>query len=371
MMYFTIIFVALVVILLLTGLHFVLYKYLIGIFPAGRHLAIVFGTLPAILTAGFVFVSFIAFRYNNFISRGLYWFFSTWLGLGFYLILAGVIYWLIIWLLKMFGVQVNAVLFGRLLLVAAIITVIYGLVNAQKLVITDLKLNIPNLPASWQGRRAVWISDIHLDQIHNYSYAKELAEKISVLNPDILFVGGDFFDGTAIDLNKITAPFANIKPPLGTYYITGNHEEFGDPTKYINAVAGAGMRVLMNESVVVDGVRIIGVDYKTTSDVNKYEEIIKKLTADKSFPMILLKHEPKDVGIAAENGISLEISGHTHRLQMFPLGLFTELVYGKYYYGLHQVGDMIHYTSDGVGTWGPPLRVGTYSEIVTMEFSSN
>jgi predicted MPP superfamily phosphohydrolase len=85
-------------------------------------------------------------------------------------------------------------------------------------------------------------------------------------------------------------------------------------------------------------------------------------------PSILLKHQPDLLGVAESNGVSLQLSGHTHKAQMFPLSLITKWIYHGFDYGLHRFGNMQIYTSSGVGTWGPPLRVGTKAEIVRITF---
>jgi predicted MPP superfamily phosphohydrolase len=104
------------------------------------------------------------------------------------------------------------------------------------------------------------------------------------------------------------------------------------------------------------------------SKKTRFEDILQNLQIDRTLPSILLKHVPSHLDVARKNGITLQLSGHTHRAQMFPFNLFTYLIYRGFDYGLHALGSMQVYTSSGVGTWGPPLRVGTRSEIVEILF---
>ena len=127
------------------------------------------------------------------------------------------------------------------------------------------------------------------------------------------------------------------------------------------------MTVLNNEKKEINGMQIVGVDYRDSLNRTKLEEMLKNLI-DKNKPSVLLKHAPFDLDITEKAGVNMELSGHTHRTQMWPLNFITQLVYKGYDYGLKSFGNMSVYTSDGVGTWGPPVRVGTNAEIVSIEF---
>ena len=113
---------------------------------------------------------------------------------------------------------------------------------------------------------------------------------------------------------------------------------------------------------------IVWVDYRNSSKSENYKEILKKVAINRNVPSILLKHEPKDWEIAEGAGISLQISGHTHKAQMWPLVYVARMIYKNFTYGLQRFKNMQIYTSSGTGTWGPPMRVGTQSEIVVFTF---
>jgi predicted MPP superfamily phosphohydrolase len=150
--------------------------------------------------------------------------------------------------------------------------------------------------------------------------------------------------------------------------VTGNHEEFGAEEAFLRAVRAANIRTLIDEKIEIDGLQIIGVDYHNCAKREDFRAVLTHLAIDHSRPSLLLKHEPKDVQVAADAGISLQLSGHTHRGQMWPLGYIADVIYKGYAYGLKRAGATQVYTSSGVGTWGPPLRVGTDSEIVRITF---
>jgi predicted MPP superfamily phosphohydrolase len=121
--------------------------------------------------------------------------------------------------------------------------------------------------------------------------------------------------------------------------------------------------------VDITGLQLIGVDDRDSTDPVKFQDIISGLRIDPSKPSILLKHQPSQLDIASKAGITLQISGHTHRAQIFPLNFFGEALFKGYDYGLHLKDNMIVYTSSGVGTWGPPMRVGSDSEVVAFIFN--
>jgi predicted MPP superfamily phosphohydrolase len=204
--------------------------------------------------------------------------------------------------------------------------------------------------------------------VRNDGFAQEIATLVQNLRPDLVFIGGDLYDGQAIDLDKVIEPFSRISAPHGVYFITGNHEEFYDNTPYLEAVRRAGIRVLYNEKVDLDGLQIIGVDYRDSRSEEQFRTILQKVGVDPYRPSILLKHSPLHLKVAQEQGISLQLLGHTHQGQVFLFRFITSQVYRGYDYGLKWFGNLLVYTSSGAGTWGPPMRIDTKPEIVLITF---
>ncbi len=238
------------------------------------------------------------------------------------------------------------------------------------MLVKNINVALPNLPKEWQGKKAVFISDIHLGAVNASNFAKKIVAKINAINPDIIFIGGDLYDGVKVNESEIIQPLNDLHPTLGTYFVTGNHEEFRGNKNFIEAIKNAGIRVLQNELVIVNGLQLVGVNDRDSLNVNQFKNILEKLNIDRNKPSILLKHQPSQLSEAAEAGISLQISGHTHKAQVFPLNFFTKMIFKNYDYGFHMWNKMAVYTGSGVGTWGPPLRVGSYSEIVVFTFTT-
>jgi predicted MPP superfamily phosphohydrolase len=246
---------------------------------------------------------------------------------------------------------------------------VYGFINAGMIRVNAIKLSLPNLPAVWESRTAVWISDTHLGQVRNHRFAQRFTDMIQNLKPDIIFIGGDLYDGgEAMDLHHMIEPLSRISTPLGIYFITGNHEEFYDNTPYLNAVRRAGMRVLNNEKLEIDGLQIVGVGYRDSRNQKQFKAMLQKMEIDRQKPSLLLKHVPFDLEISRDIGLSAQISGHTHQGQVFLFRFITSMVYKGYDYGLKTFEDLLVYTSSGVGTWGPPMRIDTNPEIVVIQF---
>jgi len=322
----------------------------------------------ALLSISLVLTSFLAFRYSNLPVRYLYTAAASWLGIFYLFILASILCWIFYGLGKLVHLPLNGKILIEILIGLALMASLYGFINAGVIRVTRISLQLPHLPNPWKGKTAVWVSDTHLGQVRNDGFAQKIATLVQSLHPDIVFIGGDLYDGEAVDLGKVIEPFSKMSVPGGMYFVTGNHEEFYDNTPYLQAVRRAGIRVLYNEKVDLDGLQIVGVDYKDSRSEEQFRTILQKMGIDPHQPSILLKHVPLHLHVAKEQGISLQLSGHTHQGQVFLFRFITARVYKGYDYGLKWFGDFIVYTSSGAGTWGPPMRIDTQPEIVVIRF---
>jgi predicted MPP superfamily phosphohydrolase len=366
MAFFFIIAIAVVLAILFFG-HLAVYWFLISVFPVNGGLLFAVQIIIGILWLSFIAASVISQKFNNATTRTLYKISAAWLGFFAYLLIGACVYAIAVALFPASSPQIMS-LIGETLILVAIIVGIYGIINANRIQITSIKVSIPNLPKRWKSRKAVFVSDLHLGQVRGAPFAERIVSKIQELNPEIVFIGGDLYDGIAVDVHRVIEPFSRLKVPLGIYFIMGNHEEFSDNSKYLSAIRGIGIKTLMDEKVMIDDVQLIGVDYKHASKKEVFDGILQSLHIDRKTPSILLKHVPSDLDVALKNGVTLQLSGHTHRAQIFPFTFLAHWIFKGFDYGLHPLGSMQVYTSSGVGTWGPPLRVGTKSEIVEILF---
>ena len=325
-----------------------------------------------VLAFSFVAASLLAFRFSNGVVRCVYWFAAVWLGFLNFFFWASFVCWIVWFALRLthFAIHPACVrpLVAEILYTIAVLAGLYGLINARIFRMRRIAVELPRLPASWKGRRAVLLSDLHLGSINGVRFSRRVAAKAASLQPDIVFLAGDLFDGTKGDLDRLLAPLKDLAP-LGAYFSTGNHEEFGDSTHYLQAVARAGIHVLGDKLVMVDGVQIAGVFYHSSASPLRIKAALDGMKLDRAQPSILLNHAPTRLPTVEQAGVNLQLSGHTHGGQFLPFTWITRSIYGAFTSGLHGFGTLLVYTSTGAGTWGPPMRVGTQPEIVLLTFA--
>jgi predicted MPP superfamily phosphohydrolase len=256
----------------------------------------------------------------------------------------------------------------EMLFAAGTVAGLYGVFNASWTRITRTTVRLANLPEAWRGRKAALISDVHLGHVRNGSFLRRMVAKILREEPHAIFIAGDLFDGTAIDASLAAEPLNKLTAPFGVYFVAGNHEQFGDDSKYLRPIALAGVRVLNNEKVDVDGLQIVGVPYRNATRDTHLASVLKGVGLDRDRASILLVHAPDHPEIAEAAGVSLQLSGHTHLGQFIPWSWMARRMYRQFVYGLSRIGKMQVFTSSGAGTWGPPLRLGSNPEIVMLEF---
>jgi len=322
-----------------------------------------------LLPLSFILASILIHYFFNAIIRFYYTVSAIWLGLMLYLFSACALVYLILFLARHLSFNVNAKILTSLMLLAAVVVVIYGLAQAQNIRIKKLELALPNLPKNWQGKTAVWISDLHLGAIENYDFSYHVAKLTENLRPDILFIGGDFYDGQKnVNLTELAKIFSRLDIPLGKFFITGNHEEYANKADFLKAISDSGIVYLNNQLINLNGLQIIGVDYGTAYSRKNFADILANLKIDRNKPSILLRHVPDKIDVAAQFGVSLMLCGHAHKGQLFPVQYIEALLYNGFHYGLKKIGQTLVYTSSGAGTWGPPMRILADPEIVEIKF---
>jgi uncharacterized protein len=349
--------------------HFLIYETW-TFSPAGSDIP---GMLWTKLVLGFLSVSFVpasllAFRYRDAAVRAFYRVAAVWLGFLTFLFFAAVFSWIIFGVARLAGLDVPFHRMVEWLFGAAALAGLYGVFNASWTRITRTTVRLANLPPAWRGRRAALISDLHLGHVRNGSFLRRMVAKILKEDPDAIFIAGDLYDGTAIDIPRAAEPLSNLVAPHGVYFVAGNHEQFGDDSKYLNAIAAAGVRVLTNEKVEVDGLQIVGVPYRNAAQGEHFTSVLQGIRLDRNRASILLTHAPDHPEIAEAAGVSLQLSGHTHLGQFIPWSWMARRIYRQFVYGLSRIGKMQVFTSSGAGTWGPPLRLGSNPEIVVLHF---
>jgi uncharacterized protein len=352
--------------------HWFLYLTLIAFWPLTP--TALFAAKIALIGLSFLFMvaALLGFRFTNWLVAFIYQIAAIWLGFLNFFLVAACTAWIIDSALRPLVTnatrlharpEIAAILFA-----GVVATAIYGILNAKAIRIRRVPVTLERLPDSWRGRTALLISDIHLGNINGIRFARRITSLAQRLNPDVVFIPGDLFDGTKADPALIAAPFFDLAPPLGVFFASGNHEEFGGSTHYSEALAHAGFRVLDSECVTVDGLRVLGVPYEISNYPIRLSQFLTRFRLGEGPASVLLQHVPTRLPIVEQAGVSLQLSGHTHGGQVFPFSWITRRAFGKFTYGLQRFGALQVITSSGVGTWGPPMRVGTHPEVVLITF---
>jgi uncharacterized protein len=213
----------------------------------------------------------------------------------------------------------------------------------------------------------VQISDLHIGGLIDQAFVKEAVEKINALKPDIVCITGDIIDTSLDEVKETVLELTHIEAKHGIYYILGNHEYFHEPFKIISFVQKTNIRLLLNENVQIDAlkVNIIGVTdrigYRTNVLVPDIHQAFKN--CNDSYKSILLAHQPKFIEELENYTPELILSGHTHGGQIWPFEYLVRLQQ-PYIKGLHKLpnGSFI-YVNSGIGFWGPPMRLDSQAEI--------
>ena len=258
--------------------------------------------------------------------------------------------------------------------------VVGGLVLALALLAMRSGLRVPGVrrvevalarwPRALDGFRIVQISDIHIGPALGRRFAARLTERVNALAPDLVAVTGDLVDGNVDALREEVEPFAALSAPHGVFFVTGNHDVYSGSEPWVARVRELGLRVLRNERVAIGGAAgfdLAGVDDHRGDWVRGSTEDLDTALAgrDPARALILLAHDPGTFRRAAERGVDLQLSGHTHGGQIWPFNLVVRLAV-PFVAGRYRLGGSELYVSRGSGFWGPPMRLLAPSEITEI-----
>ncbi len=254
-------------------------------------------------------------------------------------------------------------------LVVTGIAMIYGNYKFNHPSVVTLNINSEK-PLYHKHLKIVAVSDIHLginiDKKRLQSYVKMINDQ----QPDLVLMAGDVSDRSMIPviLQNMAEEIRSIKAPLGVYAINGNHEHFAEtPNATADYLEDAGVVDLRDQSFMVDSTLcIVGRDDRTNPNRKSLRTLMEGI--DKKKFIILMDHQPFHLEEAEENGVDLQISGHTHNGQFFPGNLFVKNIY-ELGYGYMKKGETQYYVSSGLGLWGPQYRIGTQSELVVINLN--
>ncbi len=358
------------------GGHYYLYKWFNRLAKPSPHSRRILSLIIFLLAASFPIAEILNRYDSNRFSYLLTLLSSVWIGLLLYFILFASGSDLLRRLLRMIPfkikMEVQRSLFYRRALVGCIIGAVLsigagGMQEAYNLKVTHLNLALAGLPPELNGFSMVQVTDVHYGMLINNGKLMKIVNRINELQPDVVLITGDLFDEGVSHMEEAAIPLSHIKSRQGVYAATGNHEFLAGIDRVTDIMREANIEVLRNRvRVLPSGLQLIGIDdptgYEIMGDLPPdFNSILSGLDSHK--PSILLYHPPTQFEKAALFGTTLQLSGHTHGGQIFPIQFFDRMIY-PFTSGLHQLGDSFLYVSRGVGTWGPPMRVGSPPELV-------
>lgn len=246
--------------------------------------------------------------------------------------------------------------------------------------IKEIELHFPDLPMELVGLKIVQITDLHIGPTLKKNYVEKVVNKTLNQKPDLIVLTGDIVDGKIIDIGNDANPLKKLTADGKAYFAMGNHDYYSGALPWIDYFQNLGMKVLLNahdiityqgSSLMLAGVTDPAAPLAGHPTPNANEAIkqhyLGKMGVSKF--KVLLAHNPKLAQQGAEAGFDLMLSGHTHAGQFFPWTLIVKNVHKPHYWGLSKEKDMQVYVSAGTGTWGPPIRLGTKTELTVLKLS--
>ncbi|MDR1624881.1 MAG: metallophosphoesterase [Tannerellaceae bacterium] len=268
-------------------------------------------------------------------------------------------------LLKLFHWSYTYSFFIVLGLVSCVL--LYGFIHYTHPAVKQLDITL-NKPIGSPGKqlKVVAVSDLHIGYGTNKAALKKYVALINARQPDLILIAGDLIDSSITPLRsqRMEEELAQLKAPLGIYMAPGNHEYISGIRESKDFLRPTQVHLLCDSVVTLPNhLQIIGRDDRSNRNRLTVKELVEKLNPE--WPVIVLDHQPWELDKAAKAGVDLQISGHTHHGQVWPLTLVTKQLF-ELSYGYLKKGDTHFYTSSGLSLWGPPFRIGSDSELIVF-----
>jgi predicted MPP superfamily phosphohydrolase len=242
--------------------------------------------------------------------------------------------------------------------------------------ITEVAVRVPKLPRALDGLTIVQLTDVHVGPLIGRKFIDQLVAEANALRPDLVAITGDLVDGDVARLGGAVAGLGNLRSRYGSFFVTGNHEYYSGDEEWARFLERIGVEVLRNRRVSIGdagaSIDLIGVDdwsggHRRGRPGYDLDRALEGRDPDRA--AILLAHQPANFEVAAGRGVDLQISGHTHGGQLFPMTLLIHAAF-EHVRGLYRHEDAHLYVSRGCGFWGPPARVGSAPEIVKLTLTA-
>lgn len=309
--------------------------------------------ISAVLAVSYPITMFIDRFFHSTPTRILYYISNSYAGTLFVAVFILMFFELINLAYPIFS---SSFIFGGILLLLISSISIFALVKGASININEVNIN-----NFGKEMKVVQLSDVHVGTIRNSGFLNKIILKVNELKPDLVLITGDLVDGSGKLSEQTFKPLDNISAP--TYFVMGNHEFYEGEKNVAKLLKDNHAKVLRDDFVEFNGVNIIGLDY--SDDRTYVSKILPKIKHDRRKPTILVNHLPIGYEEARNQGVDLQLSGHTHAGQIFPFNLIVKLFFSRTR-GLYSYDRFHLYVSPGTGTWGPPMRLGSENEITVL-----
>ncbi|MBA0054165.1 metallophosphoesterase [Streptomyces sp. AJS327] len=244
----------------------------------------------------------------------------------------------------------------------------YSVLNGPTL--KRITVPLAKLPRRAHGYRIAVVSDVHIGPVLGRAHTRRVVETINRAQPDLVAIVGDLVDGTVDDLGPAAAPLRELRSRDGNFFVTGNHEYFGDADSWVDHLRELNIHTLANTRREMPWFDLAGVNDVQGEEEGEGPDFQKALgDRDTARASVLLAHQPVQIHDAVDHGVDLQLSGHTHGGQLWP-GEYLAGLANPTVAGLERYGDTQLYVSRGAGAWGPPVRVGAESDVTVVELAS-
>ena len=261
--------------------------------------------------------------------------------------------------------------FGLIIAAGTVLISTFGIVNTSWPRLKTIDIELPKLTEPVQIAQ---LSDVHLGHFRGRRNLEKLVRIVNQTDAQMVVITGDMFESFYNLKSETLEPLKKLSIPI--FFVSGNHDMYVDVDSVKRLMRNAGVNVLENNMMECCGIQIVGLNYMRPDDRTidhmhagvgreTIENTLPTIALDSTLPSILLHHNPVGAEYAEKAGIGLYLAGHTHGGQLFPVTLLNDRIF-NYNRGLYRCGSLQIYTSVGSGTFGPPMRIGTKSEVTLI-----
>ncbi|MDV8023141.1 metallophosphoesterase [Rhodococcus sp. IEGM 1330] len=307
----------------------------------------------------------------------------TWLAVVLYLFLGTVLVGLVCTVVRVAfavmrrdsaGVRLRMSRVGSAMVaVVSVVAVGYGLVEAATPRVTNTDVALERLPAEFDGVRVALVSDIHAGPSRGADFVRKVVDSVNAQKPDLVLLDGDLIDGTVELVGPDLEPLRDLDAPLGVFAVSGNHEFYaGDGGEWLDFWSTLGIDVLRNERTTLTrgdaAIDLAGINDATAPAPYEPDLGAALEGIDPDRFVFLMAHQPLQAVEASDFGVDMQVSGHTHGGQIWPIRYLVPLQQPSVE-GLDTIDNTTLYTTRGAGAWGPPVRVAAPPEIAMLELT--